>query len=118
MTILLGVVAFLVLAPLTLMLMSSFQLARPGQPPVYGLAGWQTAFTDRSIISAFGNTLTLSIVRQGLSLVIGVLLAWLIARTDLPGKNLLEFAFWIAFFLPPLPIAMGWILLLDERFGL
>src|SRR5216683_734880 len=118
MTLLLGVVAFLVLAPLTLMLLSSFQLARPGQPAVYGLAGWQTAFTDRSIVSAFGNTLSLSIVREGIALVVGVILAWLIARTDLFGKNVLEFVFWVAFFLPPLPIAMGWILLLDERFGL
>src|SRR5712691_1941439 len=118
MTLLLGVVAFLVLAPLTLMLLSSFQLARPGQPAVYGLAGWQTAFTDRSIVSAFGNTLSLSIVREGIALVVGVILAWLIARTDLFGKNVLEFVFWVAFFLPPLPLAMGWILLLDERFGL
>ncbi len=117
-TLLLGVVAFLVLAPLTLMLLSSFQLARPGQPAEYGLAGWQTAFTDRSILSAFGNTISLSIVREGIALVVGVILAWLIARTDLIGKSILEFVFWIAFFLPPLPVAMGWILLLDEHFGL
>ena len=32
MVLLLGVVAFLVLAPLFLMLLNSFQLARPGQP--------------------------------------------------------------------------------------
>jgi iron(III) transport system permease protein len=118
MTLLLGMVAFLVLAPLTLMLLSSFQLARPGQPAVYGLAGWQTAFTDRSIVSALVNTLSLSVVREGIALVVGVLMAWLIARTDLIGKHVLEFVFWIAFFLPPLPIAMGWILLLDEHFGL
>jgi iron(III) transport system permease protein len=118
MTLLLGIVAFLVLAPLTLMLLSSFQLARPGQPAIYGLAGWSTAFTDRSILSALGNTLSLSVVREGIALAVGVMLAWLIARTDLIGKHVLEFVFWIAFFLPPLPIAMGWILLLDGQFGL
>lgn len=118
MTLLLGAVAFLVLAPLTLMLLSSFQLARPGQPPIYGVDGWRMAFNDPSIISAFTNTLTLSVTRQAIALVIGVMLAWLIARTDLPGKQALEFVFWVAFFLPPLPVAMGWILLLDERFGL
>src|SRR5260370_42035465 len=117
-SVLLGIVAFLVLAPLTLMLLSSFQLARPGQPAVYGLEGWQIAFTDRSILSAFGNTISLSVVREGIALVVGVILAWLIARTDLIGKNILEFVFWIAFFLPPLPVAMGWILLLDEHSGL
>src|SRR6266540_6609752 len=26
--------------------------------------------------------------------------------------------FWISFFLPPLPVALGWILLLDGKFGL
>src|ERR1051326_7856547 len=85
MTLLLGVVAFLVLAPLTLMLLSSFQLARPGQPAIYGLAGWQAAFTDRSIANALGNTFSLSVVREAIALVVGVLLAWLIARTDLIG---------------------------------
>src|SRR5206468_4375948 len=35
-----------------------------------------------------------------------------------PGKNALEFIFWVAFFLPPLPVAIGWILLLDRQFGL
>ncbi|HEY2920911.1 MAG TPA: hypothetical protein VGK77_18165, partial [Candidatus Binatia bacterium] len=34
------VVAFLVLTPLFLLLVGSFQLARPGEAPVYGLAGW------------------------------------------------------------------------------
>jgi iron(III) transport system permease protein len=57
-------------------------------------------------------------VRQSIALVIGVLLSWLIARTDLPWKKGLEFMFWISFFLPPLPVALGWILLLDGKFGL
>src|SRR5919201_1444384 len=118
MTILLGLVAFLVLAPLTLMLVNTFQLARRGQPPVYGLDGWRLAFSDRSMLAALGNTFSLSIAREAIAIVIGVFLAWLIARTDLPARNVLEFVFWIAFFLPPLPLAMGWILLLDERFGL
>jgi iron(III) transport system permease protein len=118
MTILLGVVAFMVLAPLALMLLNTFQLARPGQAPVYGLDGWRIAFGDRSMLVALGNTFSLSIAREAIALVIGVFLAWLVARTDLPARHILEFVFWIAFFLPPLPLAMGWILLLDERFGL
>jgi iron(III) transport system permease protein len=118
MCVLMAVVAFLVLMPLALMLLNSFQLARPGQPPVYGLRGWQQALTDSSMLTALKNTMSLSLTREAIALVIGVLLAWLIARTDLPLKGSLEFIFWVAFFLPPLPVAIGWILLLDQQFGL
>lgn len=118
MTTLLAVVAFAVLAPLVMMLVSSFQLSPPGRVPVYGLQGWTRVLTDPSIGSAFANSISLAVVRQAIALVIGILLAWLIARTDLPWKSELEFIFWISFFLPPLPVAMGWILLLDGKFGL
>jgi len=118
MTLLLGIVAFAVLAPLAMMLLSSFQLSAPGRPVVYGLDGWARVISDPSIASAFANSISLSVVREAIALVIGVCLAWLIARTDLPGKSVLEFVFWIAFFLPPLPVAIGWILLLDGKFGI
>jgi len=112
------VVALLVLTPLFLLLVGSFQLARPGDAPVYGLAGWKRAFSDPSIREALWNTVSLAVVRQAIALVIGVILAWLIARTDLPWRKGLEFMFWISFFLPSLPVALGWILLLDGKFGL
>ncbi len=118
MCLLLVVVVFLVMVPLSLMLLNSFQLARPGQPPVYGLRGWQQALGDASMLAAMKNTLSLSVTREAIAVIAGVLLAWLIARTDMPGKDMLEFIFWIAFFLPPLPVAIGWILLLDKQFGL
>jgi len=116
--VLFSIVAFLVLTPLLLLVVGSFQLARPGEAPVYGLAGWRRAFSDPSILQALWNTVSLSVVRQSIALVLGVLLSWLIARTDLPWKKGLEFMFWISFFLPPLPVALGWILLLDGKFGL
>ena len=64
------------------------------------------------------NTFTLAITRQAIALFIGAFFAWLIARTDLPMKGLLEFFFWLSFFLPALPETMGWILLLDPKYGL
>jgi iron(III) transport system permease protein len=118
MTILLLVVGFLVLTPLVLMILNSFQIARPGQPIVWGLEGWVKAFSTPGIIKAMTNTFTLAITRQAIALLIGAFFAWLIARTDLPMKGLLEFFFWLSFFLPPLPETMGWILLLDPKYGL
>jgi iron(III) transport system permease protein len=63
------------------------------------------------------NTFTLGITRQAIALVLGCFFAWLIARTDLPMKGFLEFFFWLSFFLPALPETMGWILLLDPKYG-
>jgi iron(III) transport system permease protein len=118
MAILLLVVGFLVLTPLALMILNSFQIARPGQPIVWGLEGWVKAFTTPGIVKAMTNTFTLAITRQAIALFIGAFFAWLIARTDLPMKGLLEFFFWLSFFLPALPETMGWILLLDPKYGL
>jgi iron(III) transport system permease protein len=118
MAILFTVVAFLVLTPLVLLILNSFQIARPGQPIVWGLEGWITAFTTPGIVKAITNTFKLAITRQAIALALGCFFAWLIARTDLPMKGFLEFFFWLAFFLPALPETMGWILLLDPKYGL
>ena len=117
-TLLLLLVGFLVLTPLGLMIFNSFQTARPGEPIVYGLEGWHKAFTTPGIVNAMTNTFSLAITRQAIALVIGAFFAWLIARTDIPMKGTLEFFFWLSFFLPALPETMGWILLLDPKYGL
>lgn len=118
MSLLLGVVAFMVLVPLFLMILNSFQVSAPGQPMVYGLEGWHQAFTSPGILNAIYNTFSLAITRQFIALVLGIVLAWLLARTDIPMSGTLEFLFWLSFFLPALPVTIGWILLLDPKFGL
>jgi iron(III) transport system permease protein len=116
--ILIVIVGFLVLTPLFLMILNSFQTARPGQPIVWGIDGWIKAFTTPGIVKAMTNTVTLAVTRQAIALLIGAFFAWLIARTDIPMKGTLEFFFWLSFFLPALPETMGWILLLDPKYGL
>ena len=115
---LLIVVGFLVLTPLFLMILNSFQTARPGQPIVWGMEGWVKAFNTPGILKAINNTFTLAITRQTIALFVGAFFAWLIARSDIPMKGMLEFFFWLSFFLPALPETMGWILLLDPKYGL
>ena len=112
------VVGFLVLTPLFLMILNSFQTARPGQPIVWGIDGWVKAFSTPGIVKAMTNTFSLAITRQAIALLIGAFFAWLIARTNIPLKGTLEFFFWLSFFLPALPETMGWILLLDPKYGL
>ena len=118
MVILIVVVGFLVLTPLFLMILNSFQTARPGEPVIWGMEGWVKAFSTPGIVKAMTNTFTLAITRQTIALLVGAFFAWLIARTDIPMKGTLEFFFWLSFFLPALPETMGWILLLDPKYGL
>ena len=49
---------------------------------------------------------------------LAIFFAWVVTRTDTPLKAFIEVALWLGFFLPLLPMTMGWILLLDPYYGL
>src|SRR5574341_1569343 len=65
--ILILIVGFLVVTPLFLMILNSFQTARPGQPIIWGAEGWVKAFTKPGIVKAMTNTFTLAITRQAIA---------------------------------------------------
>ena len=117
-TAVLGVVGFVLLYPLLLLILTSFQVARPMQESAYGLDNWVVALSEPGMLTAVLNTFKLTLVLQVVSFPVAIFVVWLLARTDIPGKNWIEFLFWIAFFAPSLPITLGWISLLDPDFGL
>jgi len=110
-------ISIVALAPVAIILVSSFRLSLPGQPTKWGFDGWIAAFSSPSIWDAIANTFILAAMRVPISVVIGCLLAWLLIRTNLRWRRHIEFLFWIAFFLPTLPMAMAWALLLDPHSG-
>jgi iron(III) transport system permease protein len=112
------VVAGLILAPILFLIINSFQLAQPGHPPVWGLRAWQNAFSNRDTWMAIWNSLRLYLATSVISWPIAICLAWVLGRTDIPGKNPIEFLFWLSFFLPSLTVVMGWITLIDPTSGL
>ena len=112
---------FLALAmglPLLSLLAGSFNLAAPERPALYGLANWERAFSDPDTIAALWMSFLLSVARLIPAMVLSVMFAWLIARTDMPGGKFLESVCWIAYFIPDFPLVLAWILLLDPNFGL
>lgn len=112
------VVVFLALTvlPLLAMLQGSLQSELQGVSS-WSLDGWRTLLREPRIVSALGNTLSLTLVSQAIALPLSIGLAWLLGRTDLPGKRGFEFAFWVSFFLPALAVVQGWTLLLDPNNG-
>jgi iron(III) transport system permease protein len=111
-------VGVVVALPLLLLLVNSFNTAAPGQPAVYGLRDWIQAFSDATAVRAFWYTLALGATRIVIALPIGLSLAWLVGRTDMPGRTVVELLCWTGIFLPVLPLTFGWILLMDPQFGL
>jgi iron(III) transport system permease protein len=115
---LLGLIAFFTAYPVALLCLSSFQVSQPGQPIAWGLEGWRMAFSDPSVPRALWNTFVLGVVRVAITTLLSVFFAWVIARTDTPGKGFIEFMLWLGFFLPLLPMTLGWILLFDPNYGI
>lgn len=113
-----GAVALFTLVPVAFLIFSSFNVAAPGEPTAYGLENWRVAFDDDRILDSIWMTLRLVFARLAIAVTAGILFAWLLARTDMPGGSTLEFLFWIAFFTPALPLTVGWILLMDPENGL
>lgn len=83
----------------------------------YTLEGWRTLLQEPRILGSLANTLSLTFASQLIAMPLSIGLAWLLGRTDLPGRNWLEFAFWVSFFLPALAVVQGWTLLLDPNAG-
>ena len=104
--------------PLGLVVVQSFDIADPGQAHQWSLQGWQSALSEPLLRSSLVNTLTLTAVKQAITMPLAICIAWLLARTDLPGRHWFEFGFWVAFFLPPLTVTQSWMLLADAHYGL
>ena len=115
-----SLLAFLAVAmglPLLFLLAGSFNLAPPGKDVVYGADNWIRAFSDPGTLSALWMSFVLSVARLIPAMMLSVVFAWLIARTDMPGGKALESFCWIAYFVPDFPLTLAWILLLDPNFG-
>lgn len=118
MMLLLAVVGFLTVYPLGMIIYGSFRSAAPGVPGYFTLNGYATAFNDPTIMKALGATLSIGLTRTIITMLLATFFCWILIRTDTPGRNWLEFGMWLNFFLPILPMTMGWILLLDPSYGL
>jgi len=78
---------------------------------------WQETFANPVNRSAIGYSLLLAL-RAPIAALVGFLIAWLLIRLRIPGGRFIEFALWVSFFVPLLPVTLSWILLLDPHYGL
>jgi iron(III) transport system permease protein len=82
------------------------------------LVNFLNLFNDPRFWSAAGNTVLSGAATTVCSLLLGFSLAWLVARTDMPGRGWFETANLVPFFLSPYVGAISWIYLLAPHSGL
>jgi iron(III) transport system permease protein len=76
------------------------------------------ALSDPSLIRATLNSIWVGVGTVVGSLVVGIPLAWLVARTDMPGRRFVRTVTVLTFATPSFIAALGWILLLGPRAGM
>ena len=72
---------------------------------------------DKANVKAMYNSLVVCFFTTLIATVVGVFFAWLLARSDVPGKGIMKFMFKIPFMVPPFLGAMAWDMLLSARGG-
>lgn len=114
---LLACVACFTLAPVVYVLVSSFDGAGIGEPYRFSLDAWRDAFSNPKTLGSIGYSFLLSI-RIPIAIAVAFPIAWLLVRVQIPARHFIERSLWFGFFLPIIPLTMGWILLLDSHYGL
>ncbi|MDF2118705.1 hypothetical protein PY365_24335 [Roseiarcaceae bacterium H3SJ34-1] len=117
-TVLFGVAALLILYPIALLILNGFTLKNGAGQTRFGYDLWMQTWRQPGLPAAVLNSFKVVGASTTISLPVALVLAWLATRTDMPGKSLLSACCWIAFFMPVLPVVLGWILLFDPHAGI
>lgn len=114
---LLAAISLVTLVPVAYVVISSFDTANLGEPYRFGFSGWAEVFSSPKTLESIGYSFLLSI-RIPIAIALAFAIAWLLIRVQIPARRFIEYTLWFGFFLPPIPMTMGWILLLDSNYGL
>jgi iron(III) transport system permease protein len=119
-TLLLVTVAVLTVTPVVTALVAGFRDAPPGRPGAVSLESIRASLVviaQPEVWQILWTTVWLSSVRAVLALLLAIVLSWIIARTDCPFRERLEFLLILSFFFPLLGKVLGWALLLSPQKG-
>ncbi|HEY2213252.1 MAG TPA: iron ABC transporter permease [Bradyrhizobium sp.] len=105
-----AVAAVLVLYPVFFLLQAALDVGDPEvrPPTAYGFDNFNGIFQYPQILL---NTLTVSVAATVMALVFGFVMAWILTRTNVPGRHLFEQLMAVPYYLTPLLGALAWSLL-------
>jgi iron(III) transport system permease protein len=97
----------------------SFVDGSPGDDDLaYTFGHYASIFLDDFTYQVIINTLMFSSITLLVALSLGLPMAWIIERTDFPGKPIVFTMFTIALLIPGFSVALGWVFLLHPRIGI
>lgn len=112
-----ALVLFLVIVPISRLIISSFQLGHPAFPDGWSALNYEAAFTTEDFYTTLARTFWIAGAGTAISISLAVLLAWLVERTDMPFRNLAWVIILVPMAIPAILFAMGWNLLLAPKSG-
>src|SRR3954468_22101139 len=111
-----AVAAVLVLYPVFFLFQAALDVGDPQvrPPTAYGLDNFNGILQYPQILL---NTLTVSLAATVMALVFGFVMAWILTRTDVPGRQMFEQLMAVPYYLTPLLGALAWSLLGSPESG-
>ena len=114
------VVFLSVVTPLLFLILGSFSQARlPSEFSFHslGLANYIKVWSDRGTYAVVSNTLWFAVGSTAFGIVIAAGLAWLVERTNIPGKIWIYAGVPMTLAMPGMLQSMAWVLLASPRIG-
>ena len=113
----LGIVGFLVLLPMVFLVEESLNVGDPmAFPPVeFGIANFVSILEED--LKTVVNTLVIAVMATVMAILIGFTLAWILTRTNVPGRDKLERLMELPYYMTPLVGALAWAVIAGPKSG-
>jgi iron(III) transport system permease protein len=108
---------WLIIFPLIQLFLASLDSGTVIEPGDWTLVNYTTVYTSEATYRALANTFVYASIGTAISVLIGVLFAFLIERTDMPLRNAAWALLLVPVAMPGILFAMGWIYLLHPNIG-
>ena len=110
-------VGFLVVLPLVFLVEESLNTGDPMSfpPQAYGIANYLAIFDED--IRVLWNTLFIAVMATVMAILIGFTLAWILTRTNVPGRAQLERLMELPYYMTPLVGALAWAVIAGPKSG-
>ena len=111
------VVSFVVLLPLVFLVGESLNVgdALTFPPEEYGISNYIEMFQEDLYILT--NTVSIAVMATVMAILIGFTLAWILTRTNVPGRERLERLLELPYYMTPLVGALAWAVLAAPKSG-
>jgi iron(III) transport system permease protein len=106
-----------IITPVIIVLFRSLTTGKLGAAIGFTVDNYLRVFGDRDILPMLNNSILYAAGSAALGTGLGALLAWIVARTNTPGKALVELMPLYPILMPPIMKNIAWILLLAPKSG-